>query len=119
MPQIEKGNALDESKATRGWFVGAFINKLGLQKTSDIEIKYGKHPQGEGHTSQAGPGDATSIGLLVSGEYGIKFEDQAEIVLDNEGDYVIWNPNIPHSTHAYADTLLITIRWPSLSAGKK
>lgn len=116
---IMTGNAKEDCKETRGWFVGAFIDeKFGLRHSPDVEVKWGEHPQGEEGVSKAGEGDATTLSILLKGKYGITMEGQTEIILEKEGDYLMFNPNIPHSRRAYEDSLIITVRWPSLSATK-
>ncbi len=113
---ISVGNAISEGKEQRGWFVGAFVEALGpLQKNESIEVKWGIHPNGEARSSKAEEGVATSLSILLKGCMGFTFEGGKEIVLEREGDYLMWHPNIPHSTVSYKDSVVITIRWPSLS----
>lgn len=117
--QIIRGNAIDEGQNKRGWFVGAFIESSnGLQTNSNVEVKWGEHPANEERSSKAGIGDATTLSLLIRGKFGIKLEGEEEILLPKEGDYAMWNPNIAHITNSYEDSLIITVRWPSLSASK-
>jgi hypothetical protein len=35
-------------------------------------------------------------------------------VLKEQGDYAMWGPGTNHSWHAEEDSLVITVRWPSL-----
>ncbi len=117
--KISTGNALVEGQDRRGWYVGAFIEPEGaLQHNADVEIKWGIHPKDEQRSSKAGEGNATTMSVLIRGKFGITFKDQEEIVLEKEGDYAIWNPNIPHETIAYDNSVILTVRWPSLSAAK-
>ena len=114
---ISVGNAISEGKDQRGWFVGAFVEALGpLQKNESIEVKWGIHPNGETRSSKAEEGVATSLSILLKGRMGFTFEGGKEIVLEREGDYLMWHPNIPHATVSYKDSVVITIRWPSLSS---
>jgi hypothetical protein len=114
-PQIVTGNAITESHDTRGWFVGAFIKSAGeLQTTNEVEVKWGQHQKGESRESLAATGDATTLGILISGKFAVKPENGDEIVLSQPGDYIMWQPNIPHLSIAYEDSLIITVRWPSL-----
>ncbi len=118
--EIEIGNAIAEGQdGKRGWFIGAFVSPTTpLKTTNDIEVKWGIHPKGEIRSSKAAAGDAKTISLLIRGKYRITFDHGEEIVLSNEGDYVIWSPNIPHESETYEDSVIVTIRWPSLSASK-
>lgn len=116
---IISGNAKKEGKDKRGWFVGAFLEKAGpLRKNEAIEVKWGTHPRGEKRESKAEKGMATSLSILTKGQMGFTFEGKKETVLSEEGDYLMWQPNIPHSTISYKDSVVITIRWPSLSSKK-
>ena len=113
---ISVGNAISEGKDQRGWFVGAFVEALGpLQKNESIEVKWGVHSEGEARSSKAEAGVATSLSILLKGRMGFTFKGKKEIVLEGEGDYLMWNPNIPHSTISYQDAVVLTIRCPSLS----
>ena len=116
--ELIRGNAILEGASTRGWFVGAFIDSnSGLVKNGDVEVKWGIHPKGEKRTSKADSGDATTLSILIQGEYAIRFNDE-EIVLRKAGDYIIFMPNQPHDLEALEDTVIITVRWPSLSSNK-
>lgn len=115
---ISTGNAVLEGKSNnnRGWFVGAFIEQTGLQTNNDVEIKWGIHPKGERRFSKAVEGNATTISILIRGKYTITFENGEKNELANEGDYVMWSPNLPHEFEALEDSVAVTIRWPSLSS---
>ena len=39
---------------------------------------------------------------------------ELEVLLTREGDYVLWEPGEPHYWVAEEDTLIFTVRWPSL-----
>lgn len=116
MLKIAQGNAKTEGQQRRGWFVGAFIESNNLQRNSDVEIKWGIHPKGEKRESVAEETHSTSISILISGKFGISFEESEEVILIKEGDYVMFQPNLPHRTFAYEDSVVITIRNPSLSS---
>ena len=34
--------------------------------------------------------------------------------LEKEGDYAVWGPGIGHSWQAEEDSIVITVRWPSI-----
>jgi hypothetical protein len=51
--------------------------------------------------------------LLVKGRFGIELST-GSFVLEREGDYAVWGPGINHSWYAEADSVVITVRWPSL-----
>ncbi len=118
MKKIVSGNAINEGELTRGWFIGSFIDSVeDLKKNKDVELKWGIHPSGEFRESKAVGGEATSIGILISGKYQIDFDNET-FLLEKPGDYVMWNPNQAHKCHSYEDSVILTVRWPSLSAEK-
>ena len=42
------GNAKDDQVRGSGWFVGQFVSaELGLRHQTDVELKWGIHPDGE------------------------------------------------------------------------
>jgi hypothetical protein len=115
MHKVTTGNAASEGQEKGGWFIGHFIDSdKPLRSRTDLEIKWGIHPQGERRASRAPSGEATTITILIRGHFVVILPDQQEIVLAAEGDYVMFTPNQPHETHAITDSVLITVRWPSL-----
>ncbi len=36
------------------------------------------------------------------------------VTLARQGDYAVWGPGIDHSWEALADSVVITVRWPSV-----
>lgn len=118
--KISTGNAAQEGQSNnnRGWFVGAFIEQKKLQANNDVEIKWGIHPKGERRYSKATEGKATTVSILIRGKYTLTFENGEKKELSTEGDYVMWSPLLPHEFEALEDSVVITIRWPSLSANR-
>lgn len=109
----EVGNVGPESRPFRGWFVGRFVpERLGLRATDQVEVKWGEHAAGERQAEWSLNRAATTISLLLRGRDRISFPD-GDALLEHEGDYVIWGPGIPHRWHALADSVVLTIRWPS------
>lgn len=110
----ETGNAATESQPFRGWFVGRFVpERFGLRATENIEVKWGAHEAGERQTEWSLNRTATTISILLRGRDKISFPD-GDAVLEQEGDYVIWGPGIPHRWHALTDCVVLTVRWPSV-----
>jgi quercetin dioxygenase-like cupin family protein len=50
--------------------------------------------------------------LLVKGQFRIELTEGSG-VLAKQGDYALWGPGIDHSWEALADSVVITVRWPS------
>lgn len=51
--------------------------------------------------------------LLVDGRFRLDLT-VSSTVLARQGDYVVWSPGIDHSWQAEADSVVVTIRWPSV-----
>ena len=54
------------------------------------------------------------MALLVEGRFRFDFS-VGVVLLEHPGDYVAWAPGIDHSWTAETDSIVITIRWPSLA----
>lgn len=109
----ETGNAARESQPFRGWFLGQFVpEQLGLRATDQVEVKWGVHEAGERQAEWSLNRTATTISILLRGRDRISFPD-GDVLLEREGDYVIWGPGVPHRWHALAHSVVLTVRWPS------
>ena len=114
---ITVGNAVEDGK--RGWFIGQFVPPAGeLRKRDDIEIKWGVHPAGDvrarGWSIYRA---ATTITILLEGVFVILLRGpgwKREVKLERKGDYVIFKPGVEHSWHSEVDSLVLTIRTPSI-----
>lgn len=110
------GNADDDGQAHRGWLVGHFAGSSGVPTyTEAVEVKWGVHPAGERRVVSAVNATATSLSLLVRGRFRLGFPERA-VVLEREGDYALWPPGVAHDWHAEEESVVVTIRWPSLPA---
>lgn len=75
-----------------------------------VELKWAHHGAGESRDAWAeGSGD-NSISILVRGRFVIVFEDR-EVLLENEGDFVLWSGEERHTWRAEEDSTIITVRW--------
>jgi hypothetical protein len=109
------GNAEEDGREARGWLIGNFIDPAeDVRSSKDVEIKWGVHPAGEKRAGWTADDQRTTVALLVQGEFRIELS-QASITLARQGDYVIWGPGIDHCWQALADSVVITVRWPSAS----
>jgi hypothetical protein len=108
--EIYRGiNPKDEK--VRGWVVGSFMEK-GLPKTSNVEVKFEKIEKGRVRESEPKENEVNTMAILTQGKIVFDFEGHDEpFLLNKPGDHVIWSPNCYHSTFAYEDTTLISIRW--------
>jgi quercetin dioxygenase-like cupin family protein len=109
-----KGNAARDGAPGRGWLVGHFINEADdIRATKDVEIKWGTHPAGEERAEWSTDEYRTTVILLVRGRFSLNLSVES-VVLEREGDYVMWGPGVDHSWRAEEDSVVVTVRWPSL-----
>ncbi len=114
-PRFGFGNAQHDGRSFHDWLVGHFVPEAeGLRHSGDIEIKWGIHPKGAGDEHWTVNRVATSISILVSGLDEIELPHRS-FTLEHPGDYLIWGPGIPHRWRALEDSVVITVRWPSVA----
>ena len=116
------GNAAADQIRNTGWFIGQFVPpELGLRHQRDVEVKWGFHPDRDKRPSPWANGNGTTISVLIRGTLHICFhtgETQETVTLTKEGDYVIFGPEIVHSWEASGETLVISVRFPSVEIGR-
>jgi len=114
------GNAIADQVRNSGWFVGQFVAPaLGLRHRSDVEVKWGIHPDGEKRPQPWATGHATTISVLIRGRLRVTFhlgETTQVVDLAKEADYIIFAPDAVHSWEAIGDTVVLSIRFPSVEA---
>jgi hypothetical protein len=74
------GNARVVDVRGSGWFVGQFVpTELGLRHQTDVELKWGVHPDGDKRTDPWANKNGTTISVLVEGSLKVTFHiDGAE-----------------------------------------
>ena len=111
---ILSGNAVAAAKQTRGWLLGHFMpgadNPL---RTDEVEVKWFVHPEGDARPEWAPGNPVRTLNVLVRGNVVPLFPDR-EVPLTREGDFVLFGPGVPHSFRAIEESLVLTVRWPSL-----
>jgi hypothetical protein len=113
------GNAAVDQVRGTGWFVGQFVPaELGVRHQTDVELKWGIHaeggPRSRGAEAVAG---ATTISILIRGSLRAVFgnaEAEQVVTMEEQGDYIIFGPGIIHSWEAAKDTLVVSVRFPSI-----
>jgi len=112
LSDIQSGNAaIDNAK---GWFVGGSLDqRFGLRHTYDVELKWSTHKAGEERPEWVTKEVRTTIAILISGRYEVMFRDQS-VILTKQGDFVMWGKNYDHKGRALEDSVLLTVRWPSI-----
>jgi hypothetical protein len=112
------GNAAFDQVRGTGWFIGQFVPaELGQRHQTAVELKWGIHPDGEKRLQPWARGHATTIAILVRGALRIEFHSSPTskvVTLQREGDYVVYGPTVMHSWEAIGDTLVLTVRFPSV-----
>ncbi len=117
LQSIYFGNAAEDQVRGTGWFVGQFV-PAGLRHQTDVELKWGIHRDGERRSR--GPeavAKATTISILIRGALRVVFcaeEAQHAVSMEKEGDYIIFGPGVVHSWQAIGETLVLSVRFPSL-----
>jgi hypothetical protein len=117
------GNAaLDQVRGT-GWFIGQFIPaELGLRHQAAVELKWGLHPHGERRLNPWAQGHGTTIAILFRGTLNVEFHSSPTshtVTLEREGDYVVYGPTVAHSWEAIGETLVLTVRFPSIELNQR
>jgi quercetin dioxygenase-like cupin family protein len=110
------GNATDDADQHRGWLLGHFIAPetpgSAIRNSDALEVKWGIHPAGQQRPEWTADDQRTTMLLLVSGRFRLDLT-VGSTVLERQGDYIVWGPGIDHSWQAEADSVVVTIRWPS------
>lgn len=111
--RVVTGNALVDGEPCRGWFMGYFVPEAtNPRSTVALEVKWTTHTAGESRSQWAKNLQATTLSILIRGRFRVQFRDR-DVVLVQEGDYVLWLPQVPHYWVAEENSTILTIRWPS------
>lgn len=114
---IQTGNlnqSLKNNPQRRGWFIGHFIEDDSPFKTDDFEFAWAQMEKGEVKKSLINRDeDRKTLEVLISGKQKVVFQDSREVILVNSGDYLFYDPTMPHTTEALEDCVAMAIRWPS------
>lgn len=120
MQKILKGNFNEEGLKHKGWIIGHFINPESVFHNGGFEVKWVEHKKGDVNEGVAVNERGRSLAILVRGKFLIKFPSEGrEVLLEKEGDYVFWDAGVSHTWYYPEDSLLVTIRWPSVKGDQK
>ena len=112
------GNAASDQIRGTGWFVGQFVPaELGLRHQTDVELKWGLHPSGERRVHPWAQGHGTTISILIYGTLRVEFQTGSTpqvVMMQRQGDYVAYGPKVVHTWEAIGETLVLTVRFPSV-----
>ncbi|MFF0062553.1 signal peptidase I [Streptomyces sp. NPDC005279] len=107
------GNAGRDAAMDRGWLLGHFKDTGDPRHSEDVEIKWGAHPRGD-ERAQWVTGEArTALLVLISGQFRVDLPGRS-VLLSEQGDYVVWGRDVEHSWYAVEESVVITVRWPSV-----
>ncbi len=110
---VHVGNAGADAPMDRGWLLGHFKPEDDPRHSTDVEIKWGTHPPGDERAEWAVGEKRTALLVLISGRFRLKFPT-GDVVLHEQGDYVLWGPGTDHSWVAEEESVVMTVRWPSI-----
>jgi hypothetical protein len=117
------GNAKADQVGGSGWFVGQFVPaELGLRRQTAVELKWGIHPDGEKRSAPWANQNGTTISILIEGSLKVTFHidgAEQEVTLRTRGDYVAFGPEVVHSWEAVGDTIVLSVRFPSVEVGSR
>lgn len=116
------GNSEKDADENRSWLVGHFKPQGDIRYDEDVEVKVSTHRAGEKRAQWTKGEVRRTFFMLMSGrwrlELAVEGDDEREtIVLDQPGDYVVWGHGVAHTYEALADSMVITVRWPSVDIG--
>jgi hypothetical protein len=116
-PGVVTGNAAAEDPGRYGWFVGHFVPSPpggDPRATSAVEVKWAVYDGGETRDGWGTNLKATTLAVLVRGRFRLRFPDR-DVLLAEEGDYVLWEPGVPHHWTAESAAVVLSLRWPSVA----
>jgi quercetin dioxygenase-like cupin family protein len=107
------GNAGVDGATDAGWLLGHFKPVGDVRHSTEVEVKWGVHPAGEARSRWATGERRTALLVLVSGRFRVELPDRT-VVLGEPGDYVVWGRGVDHSWYAERESVVLTVRWPSV-----
>ncbi|MBW8794243.1 MAG: signal peptidase I [Streptomyces sp.] len=107
------GKAGKDAATDRGWLLGHFKEHDDPRHSDAVEVKWGVHPRGEQRTQWVEGEVRTALLVLVTGRFRMEFPGRS-VLLEEQGDYVVWGRGVDHSWVAEDDSVVLTVRWPSV-----
>lgn len=108
------GNANTDKDSNRGWLLGHFIEPgQSVCSTNALEVKWGIHPAGDKRAEWTTDERRTTMVILISGRFRVDLS-VGKVLMESQGDYGVWGPGIDHSWEALEDSVVLTVRWPSI-----
>lgn len=110
MTKLTIGNAYKDGEGRRGWFIGPFMSKESIAFSDKVEVKWVEHKRGELRPDWVRDEKRSSLCILLAGRYAMHFSD-CTVILEEQGDYVLWGEGSDHRWEAIEDSLIMTVRW--------
>jgi hypothetical protein len=110
---IYVGNAGEDAALDRGWLMGHFKDVGDPRHSEAAEIKWGVHPPGDRRAEWVKGEERTALLVLISGRFHVELPGRT-VVLTRQGDYVVWGCGVDHSWFAEEESVVLTVRWPSV-----
>lgn len=107
------GNASTDAAGDRGWLLGHFKPVGDLRHSEEVEIKWGVHPRGDRRAEWVTGEKRTALLVLISGRFRVELPGRS-VLLTKQGDYVVWGQGVDHSWYAEEESVVLTVRWPSI-----
>jgi hypothetical protein len=117
------GNAESDAGENRSWLVGHFKARDDIRYDEDVEVKVSSHLAGDERPEWTTGEVRRTFFMLMSGRWRLDLAVEGEVdganrretvMLEKPGDYVVWGPGVAHSYRAVDDSVVVTVRWPSL-----
>ncbi|RCG23495.1 signal peptidase I [Sphaerisporangium album] len=108
------GNAHLDSVADRGWLLGHFKPAGDVTHSEDVEVKWYVHPRGDQRAQWVTGEKRTALLILISGRFRVELPGRS-VLLEKQGDYVVWGRDVDHSWFAEEESVVLTVRWPSIA----
>ncbi|MGW5879346.1 signal peptidase I [Nocardiopsis terrae] len=110
---VHVGNAGEDSALDRGWLLGHFKDPADPRHSEDVEIKWGVHPAGDERTARVSAEERTALLVLISGRFRVELPGRS-VLLEQQGDYVVWGRGVGHSWRAEEESVVLTVHRPSV-----
>lgn len=107
------GSAGKDAALDCGWLLGHFKADGDPRHSDAVEIKWGVHPRGDRRVQWVRGEERTALQVLISGRFRVDFPGRS-VVLERQGDYVVWGRGVDHSWVAEEESVVLTVRWPSV-----
>jgi len=111
------GNADVDGPLDDGWLLGHFKPTDDVRHSEAVEIKWGHHKAGDERARWVTGERRTALLILISGRFRVELPCRS-VLLKEQGDYVVWGEGVDHSWRAEEESVVMTVRWPSVPGYK-